>query len=146
MMTTGFLLNFSDVLLGPPELATKNVFPDFDFLAGFISGIVTTSIPFLTFAFMFFSSCKSIPHLQTATAIGDTCKSNVSAISGLGQRFKPFHQHAPAEANATRGKPNHWNTLLRDQVIQAARSKIQEASCLSHGQETIVVRNGFRFA
>jgi hypothetical protein len=56
MMTTGFLLNLSDVLLGPPELATKNVFPDFDFLAGFINGIVTISIPFLNFAFMFFSS------------------------------------------------------------------------------------------
>jgi hypothetical protein len=55
MMTTGFLLNLNDVLLGPPELATKNVFPDFDFLAGFIIGIVTTSIPFRIVAFMFFS-------------------------------------------------------------------------------------------
>ena len=64
MMTTGFLLNLSDVLLGPPELATKNVFPDFDFLAGFINGIVTISIPFLNFAFTFFPLSKSIPHLQ----------------------------------------------------------------------------------
>jgi hypothetical protein len=147
MMTTGFLLNLNDVLLGPPELATKNVFPDFDFLAGFISGVVTTSIPFLNVAFMCFSLSKSISHLQAATPIRDTCKSNVSAISGLAQRFKPFLQRASAEANATQGKANHWDPSpgSRNHVVQTSWGNIQEASRLRHGQEAIIICDALGF-
>jgi hypothetical protein len=53
---TCFLSILSDVFRLPREVATTSDFPDFDFLAGTITGRATTSIPFLNLAFIFVSS------------------------------------------------------------------------------------------
>jgi hypothetical protein len=68
MTTTGFSSTFSEVLLGPLELATRSVLPLFDFLAGNINGNSTISIPLRILHFISLSSSLVFRSKQVRSA------------------------------------------------------------------------------
>src|SRR5215469_6262535 len=115
-MTTGLPSTRSPVLRGPPELATSNVFPLFDFLGGSISGKLTLSISFLIFAFIFFAPFCGFVRSSLVQSIKPfpNCEAKIGLISAIAtrmewcrQRFSPHLVSVSRQPLANRFSPMH---------------------------------------